>query len=160
MPLYRYPGSVAGSNIPVVTLAELPDVGPAGEQILVSDLGGGAGILYSNGFQWCRLKETGHGGFATSDANYTVQCLRDPPIIRHPVALTANRTITLSKTLAYRGARFLVSRGVTSTGGFTLSVGGLKTLAVSKWALVEFFLSPGEADPTQGDWNLIASGDV
>jgi hypothetical protein len=50
--------------------------------------------------------------------------------------LTANRTVTLSTTGAFSGARFRVTRP--ATGAFTLTVGGLKALSAGQWCDVEY----------------------
>jgi len=57
---------------------------------------------------------------------------------RFNTALTTNRTITLSTSKAHRGARFRIVRESGATGGSTLDVGGLKSLAVDEWADVEY----------------------
>jgi len=57
---------------------------------------------------------------------------------RFNTALTANRTITLNTSLAHRGARFRIVREAGATGGSTLDVGGLKSLAVGEWVDIEY----------------------
>lgn len=52
--------------------------------------------------------------------------------------LTMARTITLSTTGAYNGARYRIVRTSSATGAFALDVGGLITLAVGQWCDVEF----------------------
>jgi hypothetical protein len=52
--------------------------------------------------------------------------------------LSANRTVTLSTTGAVSGARFRITRASSSSGAFTLDVGGLKSLATGEWCDVEF----------------------
>lgn len=65
--------------------------------------------------------------------------------------LTANRTVTLSTTGAFSGARFRVTRTAGATGAFTLNVGGLKTLAAGQWCDVEY---------TGSGWILSAFGSL
>lgn len=115
----------------VYTLAGLPAAGTAGRNVGVSDLGGGAGRLYDNGAAWVRLGDGGHGVIAT-DAAATLTVLSSAVNIRHSGTLTADRTIALSATNAYAGARFRVTR--TGGGAFNLSVGGLKSLVTNTWA--------------------------
>jgi len=60
------------------------------------------------------------------DTSPTLQVGVDAPDQRFATTLTANRTITLSSTDVYNGARFRIIR--TGLGAFTLDVGGLKTI--------------------------------
>jgi hypothetical protein len=90
----------------------------------------------------------------TINSNYTLTALVSAPVVRHTGAITADRTISLSKTQNfYTGARFQFVR--TGAGAFnhiiTNGVAGptLKTLAVNTWGLFE-------SDGT--DWILIGSG--
>jgi hypothetical protein len=117
----------------VYALAGLPAPGTAGRNVGVSDLGGGAGRLYDNGAAWVRLGDGGHGVIAT-DAPATLTVLTSAVNIRHTGTLTADRTIALSASNTYAGARFRVTR--TGGGAFNLSVGGLKPLATNTWAEV------------------------
>ncbi len=86
-----------------------------------------------------------------TDANYTLTPGTSARQVFQTAAITANRTITLSTTGVWLGATFRVTRKATSTGAFTLSVGGLKTLAVSQWAEVVY---DGSA------WTLAAFGSL
>lgn len=82
-------------------------------------------------------QQTSVTGFGDADATLTPTTSR--ALARFTVALTANRTVTLSTTNAWNGARFKVIRAASATGAFTLSVGGLKTLAAaSEWAEVTY----------------------
>ena len=72
----------------------------------------------------------------TGDASFTLTTLTDSEQLVHSGTLTANRTITLSSTNAYQGAKFRVTR--TGGGAFTLSVGGLKSLSTGQWADVAY----------------------
>lgn len=85
------------------------------------------------------------------DASVTLVAGTDKSVQRFATALTANRTITLSKAGAWDGATFTIVR--TGLGAFTLDVGGLKTLAISAaaWAEVAF-------DGTTQAWVLISQG--
>lgn len=72
------------------------------------------------------------------DSNITLTQDTSALTQRFNTALTTNRTITLNTSKANRGARFRIVRESGATGGSTLDVGGLKSLAVSEWADVEF----------------------
>lgn len=101
------------------TLAGLPSAATNSlARIWCSDLGGGAGVLVSNGTVWMRLSR----GLASvsSNADFTLTVLTDATLIRHTGALTAERKITLSATNVYNGAIFEISR--TGTGAFPLTV--------------------------------------
>jgi hypothetical protein len=115
------------------TIATLPSASPAGQTIYCSDLGGGGGQLNSDGTSWRRVSRGGQQAVAT-DANFTLTVLTSAEEQKHTGTLTADRTITLSTTNAYSGARFKVTR--TGAGAFNLSVGGLKNLATNTWAEV------------------------
>lgn len=52
--------------------------------------------------------------------------------------LTVSRVLTLSNDKVWNGARFLCVRTSASTGNYTISVGGLKTLSSGEWCEVEF----------------------
>jgi hypothetical protein len=117
------------------TLATLPSAASAGQLIYCSDLGGGGGVLQSDGSKWARAGRAGQAAIAT-DADVTLTPLSSAENIRHTGTLTANRTITLATTNAYAGARFSVTR--TGSGAFNLSLGGLKNLATSTWAEAEY----------------------
>jgi hypothetical protein len=66
----------------------------------------------------------------TSGASFPTNIWRSP--------LTTNRTVTLSSTNAFSGAKFRVTRTASATGASTLSVGGLKSLAAGQWCDVEW----------------------
>jgi hypothetical protein len=75
----------------------------------------------------------------TADANVTLTVGSSAPVQRHTGTLTANRTITLSTTGAYVGAKFEVSRTGGSSGGvYGLSIGGLVSLDTNTWAEATF----------------------
>jgi hypothetical protein len=67
--------------------------------------------------------------------------------------LTANRSVTLSTTGAFSGARFRITRTASATGAFNLDVGSgpLKALSAGQWCDVEW---DGSA------WRLTASGSL
>lgn len=69
------------------------------------------------------------------DADATIQVFVDPMTVWFGSALTANRTVTLSTTGAYAGAKFRVFR--TGLGSFTLDVGGKKTIPSATAAFVD-----------------------
>ena len=73
-----------------------------------------------------------------TNANATLTWLLSAPKQLLSVALTANRTLTLSATNAVVGAVFKITRAATSTGAFTLSVGGLILLDPGGWCEVSY----------------------
>ena len=85
------------------------------------------------------------------DADLTLTAGRNALIQRFGTALTTNRTITLSTTGAYVGAKFRVVREAGASGGSTLDVGGLKSLAVSEWCEIGY---------TGSAWILIGFGSL
>lgn len=117
------------------TIATLPSASPAGQLIACSNLGGGSALLESDGTNWRRVRESGHQA-VTGDADFTLTTLSDAVQIRHTGTLTADRTVILSTTRAYAGARFRVTR--TGGGAFNLSLGGLKNLTTNTWAEVVY----------------------
>ncbi|MEQ1951212.1 DUF2793 domain-containing protein [Mesorhizobium sp. CN2-181] len=112
------------------TIATLPSASPAGQMIHCSDLGGG-GQVNSDGSVWRRVSRGGQQA-VSSDADFTLTVFSSAEEQRHTGTLTANRTVTLSATNAYSGARFRLTR--TGGGAFNLSFGGLKNLATNTWA--------------------------
>jgi hypothetical protein len=80
----------------------------------------------------------------TVGASYTTNLWLSP--------LTADRVVTLSTTNAFAGAKFRITRAVSSTGAFSLTVGaGLKALAAGQWCDVEF---------NGTTWGVVASGSL
>jgi hypothetical protein len=71
----------------------------------------------------------------TSGTSLTVAAGIDQETQRFATTLTANRTVTLSSTGAWNGAKFRIVR--TGLGAFTLDVGGLKTIASATAAYVD-----------------------
>ena len=89
-----------------------------------------------------------HTGF---DGNLTLTAGVDNVAQRAAGTLTANRTWSLSTTGARPGSRFRVAR--TGGGAFTLSIGGLKSLAINQWCEVEY-------DKATGSWVLSGFGSL
>jgi hypothetical protein len=112
------------------TIATLPPASTPGQMIFCSDLGGGGGQLVSDGARWQRVSAGQQT--ITTDANATLTPLANAEEQRHTATLTASRTITLSTTNAYPGARFRLARS--GGGAFALSIGGLKSVATNSWA--------------------------
>jgi hypothetical protein len=131
------------------TIATLPPASAgAGQVIYCSDLGGGGGELVSDGVSWKRTNPSGMAE-VTSTSTFTLTTLVDTPTIRHTATLAADRTVTLSSTNAYNGARFHIAR--TGGGVGLLSVGGLHMLSGGRWCIVEH---DGSA------WRLIGAGSL
>lgn len=122
------------SKPPTYTVATLPSASPAGSLAYVSDLGGGGGLVRSDGTGWVRV-DAGYEAIA-SDAAATLTALGNADQIRSTGTLTANRVWTLSTTGARLGAKKRITR--TGAGAFTLSIGGLKLLSTSQWADVTY----------------------
>ena len=94
----------------------------------------------SPGFRGASVRAS-TGALTDADATLTVGTSAVTQICS--VALTANRTITLSGTGALNGDKFRISRTAASTGAFTLTVGtlgGVGTVAIStaQWIEVEY----------------------
>lgn len=120
------------------TIAGLPSAASFPRtSVYCSDLGGGGGIVASDGAAWRR---PGHGGYTAiaSDggATFTYTYLTRAPTIRQTTAITANRTVTLTAG-APSGARARFVRDVAATGAFNWSIGGLKNLAAGTWCDIE-----------------------
>jgi hypothetical protein len=131
------------------TISTVPSVTATG-LIHVSDLGGGGATLQSNGSEWNRVKEEGTIN-VTVDANltFTWDRLTDAPVTRANVALTADRTVTLSTTGCANGDRAAFVRSAAATGAFNWNIAGNTTTALAAaldWVVYEF-------DGTQ--WNMI-----
>lgn len=137
---------------PSTTISGLPAAASyPGQGRYVTDLGGGAGWVVSNGVTWRRLREHGTAKI-TSNAIFTLTPLASAPDIFHTGTLTGNRAVTLATTNAYDGARFRITR--TGSGAFTLDVGTgpLKSLATNTWGE---FVYDGVIDNA---WKLAAYG--
>jgi hypothetical protein len=121
------------------TVANLPDASAfktyVDLPIYLSDLGGGAGHVRSNGTAFIRENILGETTIS-SDADFTLTNLLSATRILHTGTLTANRTATLATTYAVAGSSRLVTR--TGSGAFTLSVGGLCNLLQNEWAEVVY----------------------
>jgi hypothetical protein len=70
----------------------------------------------------------------SSDADFTLTYGTSTEVQRHTGTLTSNRTISLSGGAT--GAHYRVTR--IGAGAFTLSVGGLKSLAQNTWCDVRY----------------------
>ena len=132
------------------TIGTLPAVTATGI-IFCSDLGGGPGLLQSDGTGWERVKDEGTATI-TTDAGHTATWARltDAPVIRGNATLTAARTLTLSTTGCRNGDRVQVVR--LGGGAFDWSIVGGTTFALTaanQWCVFEF-------DGTA--WNVIAAG--
>jgi hypothetical protein len=87
------------------------------------------------------------------DSSPTFDPLSYKPIMAFRTALSTNRTLTLGTTGARNGQVVRVVREAGATGASTLSVGGLKTLAVSQWCDVVY-------DSNTSSWRLTAFGSL
>lgn len=126
---------------PALTIATLPGTGVAGQQIYVSDLGGGPGLLQwdATDSKWVRSRTEGVSTVANdAAAAFTWTPLASAPSINLAVPITANRAVTLGTGNAYKGQSAYFTRGAASTGAFNWSIGGLKNLAVSTWCRVTY----------------------
>jgi hypothetical protein len=85
------------------------------------------------------------------NASVTVTVVKDAETQFFNTPLTANRTVTLSTTGAWNGARFRVVRTTSATGSSTLTVNG-KALAPGQWVEVEYSATLG--------WKNIGFGSV
>lgn len=72
------------------------------------------------------------------DVNATVAVATSAETLVFNTALSTNRTVTLSTTNAYNGAKCRITRLTSASGVSTLDVGGLKTLAAGQWCDVEY----------------------
>lgn len=124
---------VDGSIAPkTVTIGTLPTASTLTGQISgASDLGGGAGLLESDGAAWRRLRADSYNANATTTGAVTLTTLTDATVQRFTTTLTGNLTITLSATRAYVGARFRVIAPA-ALGGFTFTVNS-KGLTANQW---------------------------
>ncbi|KGM34769.1 hypothetical protein [Inquilinus limosus] len=129
------------------TQATLPAPSSAPQGVVdCSDLGGGAGPLYSDGTTWQRLQELSSYGATGADANATLSVLGNASVIAFTANLTADRTVTLSTTGAYLGAMKRVIYA--GSGAGKLVCGGI-TLRPGCWA---DFMWTGAA------WTCVAAG--
>jgi hypothetical protein len=91
------------------------------------------------------------GNWGDSSPTFTPDSARNIMPFRSP--LTTNRTVTLSTTGARNGMQVRVIREASATGASTLTVGGLKALAVSEWCDVVY-------DSNTSTWRLTAFGSL
>ena len=142
------PGTYFGSATATDTSSWSPTVQPSipisflpsaaswtGGHVFCTDLGGGGDLVNSNGAVWKRVNENSLVTIAT-DADYTVTVLTDAVHQVHSGTLTALRTVTLSTTRAYSGARFKFSRN--GAGAFNLAIGAIKNLASNTWCEITY----------------------
>ena len=132
-----------------------------GQTYYVADLGGGSGLMQSDGVNWARAG--GDGYEVLSDANVVLIPLKNGAFQNMSATLTANRTLTLlgadaKLTAVKHGTKFMVTR--TGLGAFTYAVidatSGLtlKTFAASTtgWAVFVFDAV------TTGHWQMVQDG--
>jgi len=111
------------------TIGTLPATTATGI-IHCSDLGGGGGLLSSDGTGWLREDNSGTETISTDAAHtFTWTRLTNAPTVRGNAALTANRTATLSTTGCRNGDRAAFVR--LGTGAFNWSIAGGTTLALT-----------------------------
>jgi hypothetical protein len=147
MPLFVPAGLII---IPgVFTVATLPDPTQYPKQYLwVTDLHDGQpDYVLSDGLNWKPVRPLASRIIANADAGMTLQALTNSPTQVLRGSLTANRTVTLSTTRAYSGAKFRIKRE--ATGLFGLVIGSLGSMGLSSWMDMEY-------DGTQ--WVQTASG--
>jgi hypothetical protein len=110
--------------------------GAQGKHGYFSDAAGGQGDLVIH--DGTRYKNPGDGGYVTvaTNADYTWTHMATAANTRHTGTLTADRTVTLSTTNAYPGAKALFTR--TGAGAFNLSIGGLKNLVTNTWCMIVY----------------------
>jgi hypothetical protein len=100
---------------------------------------------------WIALGQTPYVYTNWGDTSATLTSFTSYPTNIWQSPLTTNRTVTLSSTGAVSGVKFRITRTSASTGAFTLSVGGLKSLSAGQWCDVEW---DGAA------WQLTAFGSL
>jgi hypothetical protein len=147
MPLYTPPGLII---LPTTyTVATLPDASQFYRQYAwVTDLHDAQpDYVLSDGVNWKPVRPLAARIVANADSAMTLQALVNSPTQVLRGAITANRTLTLSTTRAYSGAKFRVKRE--ATGLFGVVIGALGTLALNSWMDMEY-------DGTQ--WVQTASG--
>lgn len=108
------------------TIATLPAV-PATGIVFCSDLGGGAGNLYSDGTKWCRGGVEGYETQSTATGAKTINVLTNAVYQNFTATLTGNVTLTLGTTNAYKGAKFTVRTSGIGIFTFTVVDGGTGT---------------------------------
>lgn len=121
-----------------LTVAGLPAASARANVILAcSNLGGGAGLVFSDGAAWRRISAESYQAIATdAAATYTYTYLTSATTQRLSAALTATRTVTLTAG-APAGARARFVRDVAATGAFNWAIGSLKNLTAGTWCDIE-----------------------
>lgn len=109
--------------------------------------------VISDGVSWKPVRPLATRHVPNANQNMGLQALVNSPTQIMRGTLTANRQMTLSKALAYSGARFRIKR---EAGGlFAISVLGLVTasinLSMGSWADFEYSVA-------DGGWVQTASG--
>lgn len=134
--LYRADEALTfGQILPAYTFATLPAVGAVGAMIYCTDAGAKGSVLVSDGVRWTAAGDLGPRT-VSSDADFTPTNLGSATTIRLTGTITANRTVTLNGTNAYKGLCYRFTR--TGAGAFNWSINGLKNLAVNTWCDVEY----------------------
>lgn len=86
------------------------------------------------------------------DKDVTVTAGKNASTQRFATPLTQNRTVTLSTSSVWKGARFRIVREASAGGSYTLDVGpGLKSLNAGQWVDVEYDGS---------SWRVTAAGNL
>lgn len=127
MPGAQFWGPPTGSRFldGVFTVATLPSAADNTQRYAwVTDLHDGQpDYVISDGTSWKPVRPLAARFVANANSNMTLQALANSPTQILRGTLTAGRTITLSQTMAYSGARFRIKR---EAGGlFALTVNGL-----------------------------------
>lgn len=147
MPLYQPSGLVILPG--TFAIAGLPDPSLYYKQYAwVTDLHDSQpDYVLSDGVNWKPVRPLAARIVANADSAMTLQALVNSPTQVLRGAITANRTLTISTTRAYSGAKFRIKRE--ASGLFGIIIGSLGTLNLSSWMDMEF-------DGTQ--WVQTASG--
>jgi len=134
------------------TIGTLPAVTATGI-IHCSDLGGGPGLLQSDGTGWNRVKEEGTATIATDAGHsFTWTRLVNAPVTRGNATLTALRTATLSATGARNGDRASFVR--LGGGAFNWRIAGATNFDLTAADQYCTFEYDGAA------WNIIDAGQI
>lgn len=138
------------------TIATLPDpTANLRKYAWVTDLHDGQpDFVISDGVNWKPVRPLATRFVANANAAMTLQALSNSPTQILRGTLTAARTLTLSPTMAYSGARFRIKRE--AVGLFGINIAGLVTTVLGTglspvWADMEY--SAGD-----GGWVQTASG--
>lgn len=122
------------------TLAEMMALDPATntrKYAWCTDLFGSSGgdMCLSDGANWRPVRPMSVQTVANGNQNMSFTCMAQAPTQVIQGVLTTARTVTLSTTYAYRGARFRIKR---EAGGlFALLINGVG-ISLNSWADFEF----------------------